>query len=67
MIALTGPAGTFWGRLSPAEQAAFAAAATRSGFAAGEVIVGQGEQTKQVYVVLSGHIKVIAGRPRGTG
>jgi CRP/FNR family cyclic AMP-dependent transcriptional regulator len=67
VIALTGPAGTFWGRLSPAEQAAFAAAATRSRFAAGAVIVGQGEQTKQVYVVLGGHIKVIAGAAAGHG
>jgi len=30
------------------------------------VIVGQGEQTKQVYVVLAGHIKVIAGAAAGT-
>jgi CRP-like cAMP-binding protein len=67
VIALTGPAGTFWGRLSPAEQAAFAAASARRGFAAGEVIVGQGEETKQVYVVLGGHVKVIAGATAGHG
>jgi CRP/FNR family transcriptional regulator, cyclic AMP receptor protein len=67
VIALDGAASTFWDRLSPAEQAAVTAAATRSGFPAGAVICGQGEESKQVYVVLSGQVKVIAGSAAGHG
>lgn len=58
---------TFWARLSPTEQAAVRAAATRRQFTTGAVITGQGEDAKQVYVVLHGHIRVMAGSAAGRG
>ncbi|MBP2323409.1 CRP-like cAMP-binding protein [Kibdelosporangium banguiense] len=51
---------SFWGRLAPAEREALEVAAARRRYAAGDYLCHEGDQTKHVIVVLSGHVQVIS-------
>jgi CRP-like cAMP-binding protein len=51
---------SFWGRLAPAEREALEVTSARRRYAAGDYLCHEGDQSKHVIVVLSGHVQVIS-------
>lgn len=51
---------SFWGRLGPAEREAIEVIAARRRYDAGDYLCHEGDQSKHVIVVLSGHVQVIS-------
>ena len=48
---------SFWGRLAPADRKAIEEVSARRRYAAGDYLCHEGDQTKHVIVVLSGHVQ----------
>jgi CRP/FNR family transcriptional regulator, cyclic AMP receptor protein len=51
---------SFWGRLAPAEREALEVISGRRRYAPGDYLCHEGDQSKHVIVVLSGHVQVIS-------
>ncbi|MET0236709.1 MAG: Crp/Fnr family transcriptional regulator [Kibdelosporangium sp.] len=51
---------SFWGRLAAPEREAIEVIAARRRYAAGDYLCHEGDQSKHVIVVLSGHVQVIS-------
>lgn len=51
---------SFWGRLAPAEREALEVISARRRYAAGDYLCHEGDQSRHVIVVLSGHVQVIS-------
>ncbi|WP_158882263.1 Crp/Fnr family transcriptional regulator [Amycolatopsis anabasis] len=54
---------SFWEKLGPAERDSIERIATRRTFAPGDFLCHQGDQTRNVHVVRSGHVRVLATGP----
>jgi CRP/FNR family cyclic AMP-dependent transcriptional regulator len=51
---------SFWGRLAPAEREALEVISARRRYAPGDYLCHEGDQSKHVIVVLTGHVQVIS-------
>lgn len=51
---------SFWGRLGPDERKAIDVLATRRRYRAGDYLCHEGDQSKHVIVLLSGHVRVLS-------
>jgi CRP-like cAMP-binding protein len=50
---------SFWARLGPAERKAIEQVSTRRRYRAGDYLCHEGDQTRYVIIVLSGHVRVL--------
>lgn len=60
----TGP-DSFWERLTTTERGVIEQVSARRGYAAGEYLCHEGDQSKHVIVLVSGHVQVITHTPDG--
>jgi CRP-like cAMP-binding protein len=51
---------SFWGRLEPGDRKAIEGHATRRRYRAGDYLCHEGDQSKHVIVLLSGHVRVLS-------
>jgi CRP/FNR family cyclic AMP-dependent transcriptional regulator len=51
---------SFWGRLGPVDRKAIEVLATRRRYHAGDYLCHEGDQSKHVIVLLSGHVRVLS-------